>query len=126
MNKPHRVVLIFVVINSLFWGVMIASAGVALFPKLANVSAWFVCGQSEYVIDKTDFSYRPGQSGYYLTFYSSEERRAEDEIHPLLVTGASALIYFIILLIISIGISPLYFRKFAGWVEAILRNNSRL
>ena len=126
MEKPQRVVLICIVINSLFWGVMIASAGVALFPKLANVSAWFVCGKSEYVIDKTHYSYRPGQSGYYLTFYSSEERRPEDEIHPLLVTGASALIYFFFLLIITIGISPLYFRKFAGWVETVLRNNGRL
>jgi hypothetical protein len=52
-----------------FWcGAMIASVGVVVFPHLADVSAFILYGQKSYNIEKTNYSYKPGQTGMYLTF----------------------------------------------------------
>jgi hypothetical protein len=52
----------------LWWGVMVASVGVVFFPHMADVSAFILYGQKSYDIEKTHYSYKPGQSGIYLTF----------------------------------------------------------
>jgi len=57
----------------LWWGAMVASVGVVFFPHLADVSAFILYGQKSYNIEKTNYSYKPGQSGMYLTFTYLDE-----------------------------------------------------
>ena len=52
---------------------MVASVGIVFFPHLADVSAFILYGQKSYNIEKTNYSYKPGQSGIYLTFIYLDE-----------------------------------------------------
>jgi hypothetical protein len=126
MNKVRKISLIAFVSIGIFFGIMISSVGVSLFPKLANVSAWVLCGQSRYIIVKQDYSYKPGQTGYYLTFYSSPEKRPEDEVDLLHILLVDFLIYTIGALIILSFFIPLFRKKFESYVFRVLKNNNRI
>lgn len=64
----------FRIVICLWWGAMVASVGIVIFPHLADVSAFILYGQKSYNIEKTNYSYKPGQTGMYLTFiYLDEE-----------------------------------------------------
>lgn len=58
----------FRIVICLWWGAMVASVGIVLFPHLADVSAFILYGQKGYNVEKTNYSYKPGQTGMYLTF----------------------------------------------------------
>ena len=121
MKKRIIVVIILYLSISIFIGIMIASAGVAMSPKLANISAWLVCGKSEYVIEKSHYSYKPGQSGYELFFYCSEGKRKEDRLNVIHVLGVTAAMYSAIVLGILLILSPLFLPKFFRFRDEIRR-----
>ncbi len=126
MNKPEKYAVTAIISISLLAGVLISTAGVALFPQLANASARAVCGNWTYYIEKTDFKYKPGQSGYFLRFYPDDKRKPDEEINPFLVMAANSIIYSILFLITGFLMRPIYFGKFVKYVERVLRNNNRL
>ena len=56
------------IVACIFIGFLIAASGEALYPKLANISAPFLCGQKEYQIEKRDHFVPPSTRGYTLHF----------------------------------------------------------
>jgi hypothetical protein len=86
----------FRIIICLWWGAMVASVGIVLFPQLADVSAFILYGQKGYNIEKTNYSYKPGQTGMYLTFtYLDKEdgKIVEKEANVLLIFLVCTAVY---------------------------------
>ena len=80
---------------SLFVGLMIASAGVAVHPPLAFIATPLVCS-GEVEVESQSYSYRPGQSGVTRTIYclsgAQGGKPAREDI-TFKAMGASFLVY---------------------------------
>ena len=126
MEKHKKSALILIVLAGVFFGVITSTAGVSLKPELANISAWLLAGEGKYIIEKKDFSYGPGHSGYFLTFYKNREKNPEEEIPFLKLMIVNTILYSLSYLMLLLLFSPLYFKKFSRWWEQVLRNNNRL
>ena len=113
----HWLTLLVVLPASLFIGVMIASAGVAVYPPIATVATPLVCS-GEVEVESQNYSYRPGQSGVTRTIYCLSENaggKAAREDITLKTIGAAFLVYSVIaFLILRLLVVPLLRRRFAG------------
>lgn len=75
---------------TLFIGLMVATAGVAVYPPLGNPAGALFC-DGRFSVESRNYSYRPGQSGVARNFYC-ERDGAREEI-SMTVLGGSFLIY---------------------------------
>ena len=102
---------------SLFIGVMIASAGVAVHPPIAFIATPLVCS-GEVEVESQNYSYRPGQSGVTRTIYclsgSAGGKPAREDITTKAI-GASFLAYSAIaFLLLRFLVVPPLRRRLAG------------
>ncbi|HEX5037249.1 MAG TPA: hypothetical protein VFX30_08840 [bacterium] len=70
-GKPGQSVWLIRLLGSAFAGLMIATAGVAVFPDLGIIAKPFLC-ESLAVVSR-QYSYKPGQWGVTRTFYCGRE-----------------------------------------------------
>ena len=91
----HGLILIVVLPVSLFIGLMLATAGVAVYPPIAFIASPLVCSGEVEVVSQ-NYSYRPGQSGVTRTFYCASGnvggKPVRDDI-TFKAIGASFLVY---------------------------------
>jgi len=85
---------------SLFTGIIIVSIGLgAAFPAMERVAAPFVCGARTLDLQLDHYSYKPGQSGYIITWTCVGRPGSGEDVtwKIILVAGLiySALIFFI-------------------------------
>jgi hypothetical protein len=126
VKKFIKSALLLVLTTAIFLGVITATAGVSLKPELANISAWLLAGKGMYTIERKDFSYEPGHSGYFLAFYKNRDKNPENEVPVFILMIVNSLLYSSLYLLILLLFSPLYFKKFSLWWEQVLRSNNRL
>jgi hypothetical protein len=108
MNSPQRVfrsVFTMGVIGvslcaSLFFGLMLATAGGAIYPPTVNVFAPLIC-KGEVVAESHSYSYKPGQHGVTRETYCVEPSGQRKEI-TLQVVGTAFLMYSAILFVLSL------------------------
>jgi hypothetical protein len=77
----------------LFFGITVISIGIgAVLTPLQSISAPFVCGGPA-ELETQHYSYKPGQSGYTITWYCTDPETGEkvDRTFPLIL--ASGVIY---------------------------------
>ncbi|HTU13545.1 MAG TPA: SHOCT domain-containing protein [Allosphingosinicella sp.] len=99
---------------SLFIGLMLATAGVAVWPRLAAPGAAILCGGGDVVYQSHGASYRPGE--YTITreifCQSGPEKAATREEITLGAMGVSFLIYaFAAFLLLQFAVRPLVARR---------------
>ena len=107
---------------SLFIALMIATAGFAIWPKLAAPGAAIVCGGGEVVYQSHGASYRPGEYTVTREVYcqsGSGKAAAREEI-TLSAMGVSFLIYAVIcFLLLQFIVRPLLARRLRRKMEAL-------
>lgn len=109
---------------SLFVGLMIATAGIALYPPVSRVAAPLVCAGGTLDYQSHGASYRPGEYTVTRTIYCAQEgsgpKGGAREDVTLSAAGISFLIYsaiaFILLRFIAL---PLLRRRFRAALEAV-------
>jgi hypothetical protein len=74
--KIDKAYLIWVFIISAFCGLMVASAGIAIYPPIVKVTEPVV---GKIRIETQDYSYKPGQSGTSISFYVTNRQGIEEE-----------------------------------------------
>jgi hypothetical protein len=91
----HGLTLIGALPVSLFIGLMLATAGVAVYPPMAFVAKPLICS-GELTVESQNYSYRPGQSGVTRTFWCASGeaggKPVRDEV-TFRAVGASFLVY---------------------------------
>ncbi len=92
---------------SLFAGLMIATAGVALYPPLVKVTAPLACG-GDFTIESQRFNPSPGESVVTHKFYCQEiDSGVKTDISThavLIVFGVYSTLIFIVSLVGAIGV----------------------
>ena len=122
------VTLLGVLPASLFVGLMIASAGVAVHPPLAFIATPLVCSGEVEVVSQ-NYSYRPGQSGVTRTIYclsgGQGAKPAREDI-TFKAMGASFLVYsllaFVALQLLWWLLRPRVAARFRRKRDALLRD----
>ena len=105
---------------SLFIGLMIASAGVAIWPRVAAPGAALICS-GEVVYESHGASYRPGEYTVTRTLYceTGEGKNATRDDITLQAAGLSFLLYSAIaFLLLRFVAAPLLRRRAARMIEA--------
>ena len=103
---------------SLFIGLMIATAGMAVYPPVTGIATPLICS-GEVVHESQRYSYRPGQQGITRTIHcrTGGAKEAGEDI-TLKAIGVSFLLYsaiaFLLLRFIAV---PLLSRRFARAIE---------
>ena len=107
---------------ALFIALMIATAGVALWPQLAAPGAAIVCGGGEVVYESYGASYRPGEYTVTRQLYCQSgtgKEAARDEI-TFPAMGVSFLIYAVVsFLLLQFVVRPLLARRLRRKLEAL-------
>lgn len=87
---------------SLFTGIIIVSIGLgAAFPAMERVAAPFVCGGNRLDLHLDHYSYKPGQSGYIITWYCVDPDGTPEDVSWRIILVAG-LIYSAVLFFISV------------------------
>ncbi len=88
---------------SLFVGVVILSIGIgsAITPMQA-ISAPLVCGENALELEKDYYSYKPGQSGYTITWYCVDEAAGTRQDRTFPVVLASGVIYSLVIFVLGV------------------------
>jgi len=90
---------------SLFVGVVILAIGIgAAITPMQGISGGLVCGGGDLELVKDYYSYKPGQSGYTITWYCVDEGTGAKEDQTLPVILASGVIYSLVLFVIAVGL----------------------
>ena len=90
---------------SLFVGVIILAVGIgAAITPMQGVSGPLVCGDNQLELQKDYYSYKPGQSGYTITWYCVDEETGAKEDRTFPVILASGVIYSLVLFVITVGL----------------------
>jgi len=87
---------------SMFAGIVILSIGIgAAITPMQGISAPIVCGSDQLELEKQYYSYKPGQSGYTITWYCVERATGQkrDKTFPIILT--SGVLYGVGLFVIS-------------------------
>lgn len=102
---------------ALFIGLMIATAGMAIYPRVTAVAMPLICaGKADYV--STGYSYRPGQYGVQRTIYCDEGGRREEI--TMTAIGVSFLIYSAaFFLLLQFVARPLIRRRYRDTLDAV-------
>lgn len=107
---------------SLFIALMLASAGTAIWPKMAAPGAAILCGGGEVVYQSYGASYRPGEYTVTREIYCQSgagKDATRDEI-TLQAMGVSFLIYSaVIFLLLQFVLRPLAARRLRRKMEAL-------
>ncbi len=106
---------------SLFIGLMIATAGVAIWPKLAEPGAAILCGNGEIVHQSFEYS-RPGEYSVSRVIYcqTGEGKTGTREEITLSAMGVSFLIYAAgIFLLLQFAVRPLLAWRWRRRMEAM-------
>ncbi len=74
--KIDKTYLIWIMVISLFCGLMVASAGIAIYPPLVRVAEPIV---GKIRIETVDYSYKPGQRGTSISFYLMDKNGVEED-----------------------------------------------
>jgi hypothetical protein len=77
--------------------------GAAITP-LQGVSGPLVCGEDHLELQEDYYSYKPGQSGYTITWYCVNEKTGAKQDRTLPVILASGVIYSLVLFVITVGL----------------------
>lgn len=103
---------------SLFVGLMTATAGIAIYPPLTNITAPLAC-EGEFTIESKTYSKYPGESVVTHTFYCQEiGSNTKTDISmraALIVFGVSSTLIFLISLVIAvvvIGVGYVAIRRY--------------
>lgn len=97
---------------SLFIGLMIATAGGAVYPPLIKVAAPFVC-DGEFVIESQRYSRGPGHTGVQRMFYCVGERTGVREEVTLYAVFIAFLVYSGLIFVAALAVlAPLTFIVF--------------
>ncbi len=87
----------------LFVGIIILSIGIgAAITPMQAISGPLVCGGKELELQKDYYSYKPGQSGYTITWSCVDEATGarDDQTFPVIL--ASGVIYSLALFVIAV------------------------
>ena len=105
---------------ALFAGLMISTAGMAVYPPITFVANRAICaGTIDYV--STSYSYQPGQQGVQRTIYcvTGGEKGAREDV-TMKAVGVSFLVYSaLFFLVIGFVARPLLRRRFARTMAAV-------
>jgi hypothetical protein len=108
--------------SALFIALMVATAGVAIWPKLAAPGAAILCGGGEVVYESYGASYRPGEYTVSREIYCQSgagKAASRDEI-TFSAMGISFLIYSAgIFLLLQFAVRPLLARRLRRKMEAL-------
>jgi len=107
---------------SLFIALMIATAGVAVWPRLAAPGAAILCGGGEVIYESHGASYRPGEYTVTRELYcqSGAGKDAAREEITIRAMGVSFLIYAVaIFLLLQFVVRPLVARRVRRKMEAL-------
>jgi len=97
--KIDKTYIIFIMVISLFCGLMVASAGLAIYPPLVKITEPIV---GKIRIESEDYSYKPGQSGTSISFYLVNNKGAEED-RTLYCGFIAFLIYSVIIFILFLA-----------------------
>lgn len=134
MNSPRRVlrslfslgVIGVLLLVSLFVGLMIATAGGAIYPPIVTVAAPLAC-KGEVVTESHRYSYKPGQQGVTREIYCKEPNGERKEI-TFQVIGYAFLLYSGALFALGLGVVlPILWwlnRKTAGLEERVVQTTA--
>ena len=90
---------------SLFVGVIIQAVGIgAAITPMQSVSGPLICGDNQLELQKDYYSYKPGQSGYTITWYCVDEETGAKEDRMFTVILAAGEIYSLVLFVIAVGL----------------------
>jgi hypothetical protein len=106
---------------ALFIALMLASAGVAIWPRMAAPGAAILCGGGEVVYESYGASYRPGEYTVTRTLYcqTGAGKGAERDEITFQAAGISFLLYAVIVfLLLQFVARPLLRRRAARTLEA--------
>lgn len=78
---------------SLFAGIMIGTAGGAVYTPLYRAAAPFICADGDFRIESQNYSYRTGETGVTHTIYCRDERTGADEEMTLRAVFVATLVY---------------------------------
>ena len=84
---------------SLFCGLMIATAGGAVYPPLVQPGAEWVCRQGQVRVDSQGYSYKPGQQGVSRTVVCKEPDGSERDV-ALPSIAAAFVMYSLVLFVL--------------------------
>jgi hypothetical protein len=108
--------------SALFIALMIATAGVAIWPKLAAPGAAILCGGGEVIYESYGASYRPGEYTVTREIYCQSgagKQAARDEI-TLSAMGISFLVYSVVaFLLLQFVVRPLAARRLRRKMAAL-------
>jgi hypothetical protein len=106
---------------ALFIALMLASAGVAIWPKMAAPGAAILCGGGEVIYESHGASYRPGEYTVTRTLYcqTGEGKQAQRDEITFQAAGISFLLYSVIVfLLLQFVARPLLRRRVKRTLEA--------
>ncbi|MEA3014679.1 MAG: hypothetical protein QOD42_3224 [Sphingomonadales bacterium] len=106
---------------ALFIALMLASAGVAIWPKMAAPGAAILCGGGEVIYESHGASYRPGEYTVTRTLYcrTGEGKQAQRDEITFQAAGISFLLYAVIaFLLLQFVVRPLLRRRVSRALEA--------
>ena len=107
---------------AMFVALMLATAGAAIWPKMAAPGGAIVCGGGELVYESHGASYRPGEYTVTRTLYCQSgtgKQAARDDI-TFQAMGVSFLVYALVLfLLIQFVLRPLAARRLRRKLEAL-------
>jgi hypothetical protein len=107
---------------ALFIALMLASAGVAIWPRMAAPGAAILCGGGEVIYESHGASYRPGEYTVTRTLYcqTGEGKNAQRDEITFQAAGLSFLIYSVIVfLLLQFVVRPLLRRRVSRTLEAV-------
>ena len=104
---------------SLFIGLMIATAGMAIYPPVTAIATPLICS-GEVAYESQRYSYRPGQQGITRTIYCrTGGAKDEGEDITMKAVGVSFLLYSAIAFLLLFFIAmPLLRRRFSRSIES--------
>ncbi len=108
--------------SALFIALMLATAGTAIWPKMAAPGAAILCGTGEVVYVSHGASYRPGEYTVTRQLYcqTGEGKSAAREEITLQAAGVSFLIYSLVtFLLLQFVVRPLVRRRWRRRMEAL-------
>jgi hypothetical protein len=106
---------------ALFIALMLASAGVAIWPKMAAPGAAILCGGGEVIYESQGASYRPGEYTITRTLYcqTGDGKEAQRDEITFQAAGISFLLYSVItFLLLQFVARPLLRRRVNRTLEA--------